>query len=111
MSAPGRLTDPREFDDIVVRAQPDASLLRIRDIGHAELGAQTYSGFSRLERQALGECDRLPGSRRQCGGDRRLGDQLHGEREEELPRGNRLRGAVQLHHVRPRGHQRRGCRR
>src|SRR4051794_18652331 len=48
VSAPGRLTDPAQFEDIVVRAQPDASLLRVRDIGRAELGAQTYSGFSRL---------------------------------------------------------------
>jgi len=48
VSAPGRLTDPSQFEDIVVRAQPDASLLRIRDIGRVELGAQTYSGFSRL---------------------------------------------------------------
>src|SRR5450432_223755 len=48
VSAPGRLTDPSEFEDIVVHAQPDASLVRIRDIGHVELGAQTYSGFSRL---------------------------------------------------------------
>jgi multidrug efflux pump len=49
--APGRLTDPSQFDDIVVRARPDASLLRIRDIGHTELGAQTYGGFSRLNGQ------------------------------------------------------------
>src|SRR5690349_11529885 len=48
VSAPGRLTDPGQFEDIVVRALPDASLLRVRDIGHAELGAQTYSGYSRL---------------------------------------------------------------
>jgi multidrug efflux pump len=48
VTAPGRLTDPREFEDIVIRAQSDASLLRVRDVGHAELGAQTYSGFSRL---------------------------------------------------------------
>ncbi|HXK04705.1 MAG TPA: multidrug efflux RND transporter permease subunit [Verrucomicrobiae bacterium] len=46
--APGRLTDPGQFDDIVIRARSDTSLLRIRDIGHSELGAQTYSGFSRL---------------------------------------------------------------
>jgi hydrophobe/amphiphile efflux-1 (HAE1) family protein len=51
VSAPGRLTDPGEFADIVVRAQPDASLLRIRDIGRVELGAQTYAGFSRLNGQ------------------------------------------------------------
>jgi hydrophobe/amphiphile efflux-1 (HAE1) family protein len=48
VTAQGRLTDPSEFDDIVIRARPDASLLRVRDVGHAELGAQTYSGFSRL---------------------------------------------------------------
>src|SRR5215475_2042649 len=49
--APGRLTDPSQFDDIVIRARPDASLLRIRAIGHTELGAHTYSGFSRLNGQ------------------------------------------------------------
>src|SRR5437764_2863286 len=48
VSAPGRLTEPAQFDDIVVRAHADASLLRVRDIGHAELGAQTYAGYSRL---------------------------------------------------------------
>src|SRR3954464_11809161 len=32
VSAPGRLTDPNEFADIVIRAQPDASLLRVRDV-------------------------------------------------------------------------------
>src|SRR5438034_8674558 len=48
VSAPGRLTDPAEFSDIVIRAQPDASLLRVRDIGRVELGSQDYSGFSRL---------------------------------------------------------------
>src|SRR5258708_38240484 len=51
VTAPGRLTDPAEVEDIVIRAQPDASLLRGRDVGHAELGAHTYSGFSPLHRQ------------------------------------------------------------
>src|SRR5262249_319712 len=32
----------------VVRAQPDGSLLRIRDIGKVELGAQDYKNFSKL---------------------------------------------------------------
>ena len=48
VAAPGRLTDASQFDDIVLRSQPDASLLRIRDIGHTELGAQSYGGFTRL---------------------------------------------------------------
>jgi len=54
VSAPGRLVDPKQFEDIVLRAQPDASLLRIRDIGHVELGAQTYSGFSRVDGHPAG---------------------------------------------------------
>ncbi len=47
VTAPGRLVDPAQFGDIVLRAEPDASLLRIRDIGRVELGSFTYSGFSR----------------------------------------------------------------
>jgi multidrug efflux pump len=38
----GRLTDPKEFADIIVRANPDGSLVRIRDIGQVTLGAQSY---------------------------------------------------------------------
>jgi multidrug efflux pump len=48
VTAPGRLVDPEQFGDIVLRAQPDASLLRIRDIGRVQLGAFTYSAFGRL---------------------------------------------------------------
>ncbi len=48
VNAAGRLLEPQQFGEIVVRAEPDGSLLRIRDIGHVELGAQDYNGFSRL---------------------------------------------------------------
>ena len=48
VNASGRLLDPQQFGDIVVRAAPDGSLLRIRDIGRVELGAQDYKNFSRL---------------------------------------------------------------
>ena len=54
VNAPGRLTDPAQFGDIIVRALPDASLLRVKDIGRVELGAQNYSGFSRLDREPFG---------------------------------------------------------
>lgn len=54
VNAPGRLIDPRQFGDIVVRAQPDASLLRIRDVGTVDLGAQTYAGFNRLNGEPSG---------------------------------------------------------
>jgi hydrophobe/amphiphile efflux-1 (HAE1) family protein len=36
----GRLTTPEQFGDIVLRANPDGSLLRVRDVARVELGAQ-----------------------------------------------------------------------
>ncbi|MFZ2006444.1 MAG: multidrug efflux RND transporter permease subunit [Stellaceae bacterium] len=36
----GRLTTPEEFGAIVLRANPDGSLLRVRDVARVELGAQ-----------------------------------------------------------------------
>jgi multidrug efflux pump len=54
VSAPGRLVDPAQFGNIVLRAEPDASLLRIRDIGHVELGPATYSGFNRVDGRPAG---------------------------------------------------------
>jgi hydrophobe/amphiphile efflux-1 (HAE1) family protein len=46
VNASGRLTTPQQFGDIVVRAQPDGSLLRVRDIGNVQLGAQDYTNFT-----------------------------------------------------------------
>ena len=48
VSAPGRLTGPSQFGDIIIRSEPDTSLLRIKDVGRVELGAQSYGSFSRL---------------------------------------------------------------
>jgi hydrophobic/amphiphilic exporter-1 (mainly G- bacteria), HAE1 family len=39
----GRLADPAEFDNIVLARAPDGSLVRLRDVGRAELGAEDYS--------------------------------------------------------------------
>ena len=47
----GRLQTPEEFDDIVVRAKPNGSLVRLRDIGRAVLGSQNYDFEGRLNGQ------------------------------------------------------------
>ena len=39
----GRLTSPEQFEDIVVRAEPDGQVVRVRDIARVELGAQDYT--------------------------------------------------------------------
>ena len=44
----GRLTQPEEFGNIVVRANPDGSVLRVRDVARVELGAANQDSESRL---------------------------------------------------------------
>src|SRR2546423_23123 len=51
VNAAGRLVEPPQFGDIVLRAQPDGSLLRVRDLGRVELGAQDYKTFSRFDKK------------------------------------------------------------
>ena len=47
VNATGRLLDPQQFGDIVLRAEPDGSLLRLSDVAKVELGAQDYKTYSR----------------------------------------------------------------
>ncbi len=39
----GRLSTPEEFGNIILRAAPDGSALRLKDVARVELGAQDYS--------------------------------------------------------------------
>jgi HAE1 family hydrophobic/amphiphilic exporter-1 len=39
----GRLREASEFDDIILKSGADGSLVRLKDVGRAELGAETYS--------------------------------------------------------------------
>lgn len=45
----GRLVEPSEFEAIILRASPDGALVRLRDVGRAELGAESYGGFLRFD--------------------------------------------------------------
>ena len=44
----GRFTTTKEFDNIIVRSNPDGSFVRIKDVGRSELGLKTYDNYSRL---------------------------------------------------------------
>ena len=60
----GRLTSPEEFGNIVLRAEPNGSVTRLRDVARIELGAQDYTQNSYLDNKnavALGIFQR-PGS-------------------------------------------------
>ncbi len=62
--AQGRLTTPEEFGAIVVRANPDGSSVRLRDVARVELGAQVYNVMGRLNGKpsAIVAIYQLPGS-------------------------------------------------
>jgi len=46
--AQGRLETEEEFQKIVLRANPDGSFVRLKDVGRIELGSQTYAMAGRL---------------------------------------------------------------
>ena len=39
----GRLSEASQFDDIILKSNADGTLVRLHDVGHAELGAEDYS--------------------------------------------------------------------
>jgi HAE1 family hydrophobic/amphiphilic exporter-1 len=50
----GRLTSPQEFDNIIVKNSPNGLVL-LKDVGHAEVGAESYgTGLKYLGHDAMG---------------------------------------------------------
>lgn len=60
----GRLSDPREFEDIPVKTAADGRVVYLRDVARVELGAQSYESFT--SRNSLESANllifQLPGS-------------------------------------------------
>ncbi|HKX60317.1 MAG TPA: multidrug efflux RND transporter permease subunit [Verrucomicrobiae bacterium] len=50
----GLLKDPKEFEEIIIRSNPDGSQVKIKDVARVELGAQTYDLRARLNRSPAG---------------------------------------------------------
>jgi multidrug efflux pump len=49
--AQGRLQTPEEFGQVVVRSNPDGSVVRLKDVARIELGALNYQQFTRFNGQ------------------------------------------------------------
>lgn len=60
----GRLLEPQEFEDIIVRSNMDGSSIKIKDIARVELGSQTYSVNGRVDGlpAALLQIIQIPGA-------------------------------------------------
>ncbi len=64
VTSQGRLVTEKQFGEIVLRANPDGSLVRLRDVARVELGAQVYNLRGRLDGKpsAVIAVYQLPGS-------------------------------------------------
>ncbi|MBD2494615.1 efflux RND transporter permease subunit [Nostoc sp. FACHB-280] len=62
--AASRLTEPTEFEDIVLKTEDDGTLVKLKDVGRAELGAENYNTFLRYRgKDAVGlGINQVPGS-------------------------------------------------
>jgi hydrophobe/amphiphile efflux-1 (HAE1) family protein len=49
MTGQGRLSQPQEYENIILRANQDGSFVRIKDVGYVELGAQSYDIEGKLD--------------------------------------------------------------
>ena len=60
----GRLSEAAEFDNIILKAGSDGTLVRVKDVGHAELGAENYGTILRFNgHDAVGlAVTQLPGA-------------------------------------------------
>jgi HAE1 family hydrophobic/amphiphilic exporter-1 len=55
--AAGRLTEVHEFENVVIKAGEDGALVRVKDVGRVELGAEDYSArlrFAGVEASGMG---------------------------------------------------------
>jgi HAE1 family hydrophobic/amphiphilic exporter-1 len=64
ITAQGRLETEKEFGDIVLRENPDGSIVRLKDVARVELGAQLYNVVGKLNGKpsAIMAIYSLPGS-------------------------------------------------
>jgi HAE1 family hydrophobic/amphiphilic exporter-1 len=60
----GRLTEPAEFDNLILKTGTDGTLVRLKDVGRAELGAEDYGSLLRFNgHEAIGlAVTQLPGA-------------------------------------------------
>lgn len=60
----GRLVQPAEFDDIIVRASQDGGIVRLRDVARTELGTLSYTSVGRIDGRPAGNIGvfQTPGS-------------------------------------------------
>ncbi|WKD48434.1 efflux RND transporter permease subunit [Microbulbifer spongiae] len=47
----GRLVDPKQFEEITIRAKPDGAMVKVKDVARVELGSESYASYGQLDNQ------------------------------------------------------------
>ena len=86
ITAQGRLVSEKEFGDIIIRENPDGSVVRLKDVARVELGAQLYNIVGKLNGKpsAILAIYQLPDSN--ALDDAKSRAQAHGEAQAEFSR-------------------------
>jgi HAE1 family hydrophobic/amphiphilic exporter-1 len=61
---PGKYTKPEEYGNMIIRANPDGSMLKLKDVAKVELGSYTYSSLNTVndKQSVLFQVIQLPGT-------------------------------------------------
>ena len=100
MTVAGRLADPEQFENVIVKTGDAGEITRVRDVGRVELGAQTYGQIFKVnDRPAAGiAVFQAPGANAlnvQTAVDKRMKELAQG-----VSRRARVRDPVRHHQVR-----------
>ena len=101
--AQGRLKSVEEFEDIVVRATPDGSLVRVKDVARVDLGAQTYNLDRAVQRKTCSISRHLPAARIKRHRNNERGYGTDGATQDPVPRRPRLHHLTRHHPSSARG--------
>lgn len=66
LRANGRFTTPAEAEDIVVKVGQDGTLIRLKDVGRAEVGAENYNATTLFDGSCGCHFVSLPTTRYEC---------------------------------------------
>ena len=104
----GRLDEVEEFENIIVKivTGQGGRIIRVKDVGRVELGAQTYSQFCTFDGRPERGRRHLPAARRQRPAGGRRGRQGHGRAQQELSPGPVLCDSLRYNPVHPGFHRR-----
>ena len=95
----GRLTDVKDFEEMIVRALPDGSMIRLKDVAKIELGAQSYSLEGRWNGKPNDVSLDLSVAGRQCPRYGKASSEGNGNGIQDLPTRGLLRYSVRYDQI------------